>query len=119
MTGVDVRERAELAPASSASAGMLDRWPLVIGSSLIRKPRRQADRLPIERHLGATLGWIEAAHSHSTDGGIPAYYDLLRGRWRPSYPETTGYMIPTLYACADRLARPALGALGTRLADYL
>src|SRR5205807_6257320 len=60
-----------------------------------------------------------AARRHSRDGGIPAYFDLLRGRWRSSYPETTGYTIPTLLACAERCTRPDLRGEAIGLADYL
>ncbi len=40
------------------------------------------------------LEWIKRAQ-HS-DGGIAAYYSLLTG-YSDSYPEVTGYLIPTLY----------------------
>jgi uncharacterized protein YyaL (SSP411 family) len=44
---------------------------------------------------------------------------LLRGCWRASYPETTGYTIPTLIECARRLDRPELRDLAIGLADYV
>jgi uncharacterized protein YyaL (SSP411 family) len=81
--------------------------------------RRPSTAAAIDRQLHETVTWINRAHQHAGDGGIPAYFDLLRGRWRPSYPETTGYMIPTLYTCADRLNRPTLGELAASLAEYL
>lgn len=40
------------------------------------------------------LRWILQAQR--PDGGIPAYYSLLTG-YSESYPEVTGYIIPTLY----------------------
>jgi uncharacterized protein YyaL (SSP411 family) len=70
-------------------------------------------------HLEAALDWILVAREQSADGGIPAYYDLLRGRWRRSYPETTGYIIPTLLACADRPGRAKVRDVALELADYL
>jgi hypothetical protein len=73
----------------------------------------------VDDHLEAALAWILEARAQSSDGGIPAYYDLLRGRWRRSYPETTGYMIPTLLACATRLDRPTLRPRALDLANYL
>ena len=45
--------------------------------------------------------------------------DLLRDRWAPSYPETTGYTIPTLLNVSFRLGRPDLKDLALSLADYL
>jgi len=52
-------------------------------------------------------------------GGISKGYDLLRSRWAPSYPETTGYTIPTLLNVAVVLDRPGLRTLALSLADYL
>jgi uncharacterized protein YyaL (SSP411 family) len=55
----------------------------------------------------------------SGDGGISKGYDALRGRWSPSYPETTGYTIPTLINAATVLGRPGLRTLALSLSDYL
>ncbi len=45
------------------------------------------------------LRWIVRAHNACRRTGVAAAYALYRG-WRPPYPETTGYIIPTLLACA-------------------
>lgn len=70
-------------------------------------------------HLDAALDWIRRASAVTTDGGISKGYDLLRGRWAPSYPETTGYTIPTLLNAAMILGRSELKPLALSLADYL
>src|SRR5208337_3036288 len=44
--------------------------------------------------LNLLLRWIRDAQR--PDGGIAAYYSLLTG-YSESYPEVTGYIIPTLY----------------------
>jgi hypothetical protein len=44
--------------------------------------------------LRSVVDWI--FHAQRTDGGIAAYYSLLTG-YSESYPEVTGYIIPTLY----------------------
>jgi uncharacterized protein YyaL (SSP411 family) len=49
---------------------------------------------PSEEILNSLLRWIIAAQR--SDGGIAAYYSLLTG-YSESYPEVTGYIIPTLY----------------------
>src|ERR1044071_9673228 len=43
------------------------------------------------------LAWLSRAQdrSKSQDGGVARHFSLLDG-WSPSYPETTGYIIPTL-----------------------
>lgn len=69
--------------------------------------------------LQAALEWIGNAQRASGDGGISKGYHLIRRRWSPSYPETTGYTIPTLLNAAIALDRPDLRVLALRLADYL
>jgi hypothetical protein len=76
-------------------------------------------------HLSAAAAWICAAQDAQSDGGISGRYRLDRG-WTSSYPETTGYLIPTLLALdaalpgagfAARAARAVAFLLGTQLAD--
>src|ERR1051326_5334900 len=55
-----------------------------------------------EDHLRAAAKWIAAAQDASKDGGISGRYKLAVG-WTSSYPETTGYTVPTLLALADHL----------------
>jgi len=47
--------------------------------------------------VAAALDWLGAAqdNSLSNDGGIARDYSLVAG-WRASYPETSGYIVPTL-----------------------
>jgi hypothetical protein len=73
----------------------------------------------ILRHVNAAAMWIMTAWKNSLDGGIPAYYDLIRRRWCLSYPETTGYIIPTLHACSVSLHKPYLSELAVDLANWL
>jgi len=45
--------------------------------------------------------WLSRAQDSSTsdDGGVARHYSLVDG-WSTSYPETTGYIVPTMLACA-------------------
>lgn len=45
-------------------------------------------------HLQTTMDWLAYAMEVNRDGGVSAGYHFRRG-WLPSYPETTGYLIPT------------------------
>jgi hypothetical protein len=51
----------------------------------------------IETSVTAALDWLGTAQdsSLSSDGGIARDYSLVSG-WRASYPETSGYIVPTL-----------------------
>lgn len=73
----------------------------------------------IQTRLQATLDWIERAQRASGDGGISKGYHSIRRRWFPSYPETTGYTIPTLLNAAEVLDAAELRSLARILADYL
>ncbi len=75
--------------------------------------------LDVRHHLEAALDWIRRASAVTADGGVSKGYDLLRGRWAPSYPETTGYTVPTLLNAALLLERPDLEILALSLAGYL
>jgi hypothetical protein len=48
------------------------------------------------------IGWLCLAQDRSItrDGGVAGHYSLIDG-WSSSYPETTGYIVPTMidYAC--------------------
>ena len=67
-----------------------------------------APTIPTADALRSVVDWIFRAQR--PDGGIAAYYSLLTG-YSESYPEVTGYIIPTLYdfgqLTGDRAARHA------------
>jgi hypothetical protein len=53
-----------------------------------------ATTITTDRALRSVVDWILRAQQ--ADGGIAAYYSLCTG-YSDSYPEVTGYIIPTLY----------------------
>ena len=77
-----------------------------------------------ESHLVAAIEWLVRAQDATPDAGLSRAYSLVRhlhyGRrgWQPSYPETTGYIIPTLYAAARRFGRPELAVRAERAARW-
>lgn len=54
-----------------------------------------------ERHLAAAIDWLCRAQDACPDGGVSYGYDVRHG-WSAAYPETTGYIIPTLFDYAAR-----------------
>ena len=48
------------------------------------------------KHLQYAMDWLKYAHEINQDGGVSIGYSFSRG-WQPSYPETTGYIIPTMF----------------------
>ncbi len=64
------------------------------------------------------ISWIERAQDADSSGGVPAFYQPLRG-WAHPYPETTGYIIPTFLALAERLDRPQLAQRAILMGNWL
>ncbi len=62
-----------------------------------------------EETLRALLRWM--LNAQRRDGGIAAYYSLLTG-YSESYPEVTGYIVPTLYDLARATGDDALYSSG-------
>ncbi|TFW30164.1 hypothetical protein [Duganella callida] len=69
--------------------------------------------------IDASLAWLCAAqdNSASADGGVARDFSLLKG-WATSYPETTGYIIPTVIDLARRRQDDALHARARRMLDW-
>ena len=73
--------------------------------SLLRTTTRRHPGTRVKR-IEAAAEWLRRAGDGTTDGGVAWGY-RLRGGWAPSYPETTGYIVPT-YLALD--ADPAFAA---------
>lgn len=71
-----------------------------------------------ERHLGAAAAWLAAAQDSQPDGGFSGRYRLRSG-WSSSYPETTGYIVPTLLRLADHFGEPAWRERAGRAINFL
>jgi len=72
--------------------------------------------VPTERALPRVINWIMRAQK--SDGGIPAYYSLLTG-YSNSYPEVTGYIIPTLYDFSRFTGNPEAKYFAERATRWL
>lgn len=69
-------------------------------------------------HLDATYGWLCSAHDATMGGGVAGLFDLWSGRWAGSYPETTGYIIPTFFALAEARSDDEARARALRMAEW-
>lgn len=69
--------------------------------------------------ITATAEWLARAqdHSASADGGVARDYSLLNG-WASSYPETTGYIVPTFIRLARKQELPEYLARARRMLDW-
>jgi hypothetical protein len=68
----------------------------------------------------ANLEWLARAQdrSKSADGGVARDYSLVNG-WATSYPETTGYIVPTVIEWARRSGDAAYLKRAERMLDWL
>ena len=102
--------------------------PLLNPTALVERSREWLGGYPAEPehepHLVAAIEWLVRAHDATPDGGISRAYSLAwhpsfqHGGWQPSYPETTGYIIPTLYGAARRLGRAELATRAEAAAQW-
>jgi len=74
----------------------------------LERQARPASVSPTRRHLDAAIAWIARAHDAGNTGGVPWGYRARRPvrtaypmGWIAPYPETTGYIIPTMLRYAD------------------
>jgi hypothetical protein len=90
--------------------------PIRVARQFVKLPReakaeRRKDRLGvpssdagIECVVSEAIAWLGRAQDNSTshDGGVARDFSLIKG-WNASYPETTGYIIPTMLDYAKRV----------------
>lgn len=98
------RTRGDASVASAVIRGTLG-MPYAIGTDL--------------EHLQATMSWLSAAQDATVDQGVSAFYDVRVGSWGPSYPETTGYIIPTFLDYAAQYESEIYRDRALRMADWL
>ncbi len=72
----------------------------------------------LENHLRAAVDWLLRAQQATPDDGVAHSYDLRRKVWHASYPETTGYIIPTLIDYAELFNAPEYRAAALRMTDW-
>lgn len=75
-------------------------------------------RLTDREHMIAAVHWLGRAQDVTGDGGICGRYRLDRG-WTSSYPETTGYLVPTLLRLAREWKNDDLRARARQAVEFL
>lgn len=70
--------------------------------------------------IAAGLAWLRRAQdmSASADGGFARDFSLIKG-WATSYPETSGYIVPTFFAESAYANDPDLDKRARRCLDWL
>jgi len=113
---------------------MIHRLPKALRIAINRRrmPRRAFDVLVadlnptlrvdpgIEIAIDTGIAWLARAQDESTshDGGVSKHFSLISG-WGSSYPETTGYIVPTTIAYAHLRDDPSHVERARRMLDWL
>ncbi|KXB31383.1 hypothetical protein AT959_06855 [Dechloromonas denitrificans] len=69
-------------------------------------------------HLDAAIAWLKHAQDVTGNSGVAQTYLVRYQRWAPSYPETTGYIIPTFYRYAALSGDDDARTRARRMADW-
>src|SRR3990172_3334377 len=72
----------------------------------------------IDRCVTEAVRWLCRAQDYSSthDGGVARHFSLITG-WGSSYPETTGYIVPTLLEVAEETGDANLTDRARRMLD--
>lgn len=68
--------------------------------------------------LDAAAEWLARAQDATGCGGVSAFYDAAKRRWVGAYPETTGYIIPTLFRYAAMTGKAGYRERAIRMAAW-
>ena len=71
-----------------------------------------------QTHLDAAIRWLCLAQDVTTNDGVAQTYLIRRHHWANSYPETTGYIIPTFFSYAALTGNDDIRQRAIRMADW-
>ena len=69
-------------------------------------------------HLDAAIDWLCHAQDVTKDDGVSQTYLVRSQHWANSYPETTGYIIPTFYSYAALTGRDDIRDRARKMTDW-
>lgn len=72
-----------------------------------------------QKHLVSVMNWLRLAQDATPDAGVAGAFDPVAGAWYPSYPETTGYIIPTFFNYASLSGDQEYRDRAVQMADWL
>ena len=75
-------------------------------------------RISYDVALRAAMSWLKTAQDATTDDGVAHSYCVDAKRWTSSYPETTGYIIPTFFDYAALTQDPEFRRRAILMANW-
>jgi uncharacterized protein YyaL (SSP411 family) len=100
-----------------------NRGLLKVGTSFAGRVLRDAVGVHSPRkgrpdHLRLAVEWLKRAAAATPDDGVSYGYSV-RGGWRPSYRETSGYIAVTFFDLARRFGDPECATLARKTSNWL
>jgi aminoglycoside N3'-acetyltransferase len=117
----DIKRAVRRALEGPLAAYRERRLPALARRELLRdRAGLPAEDAGAETIIRAALDWLCVAQDRSVsrDGGVARHYSLLKG-WSVSYPETTGYIAPTLLESTGLPKQEEYKARARRMLDWL
>jgi hypothetical protein len=95
-------------------------WTPAVAAYMLRQvtPGAAGELPSDDASLRGVAAWLARAQDATADGGIAGRYRFAGG-WSSSYPETTGYAVPTLLTLAAVLGDDDYRARASRCIDFL
>lgn len=85
---------------------------------VLRDGLRTGNRVEsLDTHIQSAMEWLCVAQDSQKDGGVSLRYSLVKG-WDKSYPETTGYIIPTFFRYGESQKQPEYTRRAIRMAEW-
>ncbi len=109
-----IRSALEYASSFAVALSTAPSRALVMAHGTGLQPRPLQE---VRRSLADVIDHLCRCQDHGPDAGFGSFH-LVKGHGA-SYPETTGYIIPTFILAAEVLARPELNDRARRAADWL
>jgi len=78
----------------------------------------RARRESIQTHLDGAIVWLKHAQDVTGNDGVAQTFLVRQHTWAPAYPETTGYIIPTLYRYSALTGDADSAARARRMTDW-
>ncbi len=75
------------------------------------------DNLSVEEHLYEAISWLKRAQDYGEDDGV-SYGAKMGESFLPSYPETTGYIIPTFLTLAEITKEPEYARRAVAMGEW-
>lgn len=117
-TGRDVHRNDTASAESAFRPGPIGRAAILSREVLRDAGGRETDPRPTPEHVRAAIQWLYRSQDVTGVGGSASNYNLVLG-WGGPYPETSGYIVPTLFDYARRWGDGEAYRRGQRMAEWL